>query len=78
MKRQSSRFKFQEILNMKPIPNEVILVHMWESYLHKIIIIIIIIIIIPGFLSKILILYNSKLFKFYAITSVMSDCQKMP
>jgi len=43
MERRSSRFKVQEIPTMKPIPNEVIPVHMSESYLHTIIIIIIII-----------------------------------
>jgi hypothetical protein len=43
----TSKFEVQEILTMKPIPKEVILVRMSKSYLHKIIIIIIII--IPGF-----------------------------
>jgi len=75
MELQSSRFKVQEILTMKSIPNEVILVHMSKSYLHKIIIIIIITIIIPGFSHQNSDPTKQQIIQDYTTSSVISDCQ---
>ena len=76
MERQSSRFKVQEILTVKPIPNEVILVNTSKTICIKLLLLLLLLLLlIQDFPTKILIPYNSKLFMYYTITSVISDCQ---